>query len=108
MNAVGALVSQRYMYETGTTDAELAAVCVSLRKWAALNPHAMFRQPLTVEEVLASKMIADPLRAKHCNMLADGAALCCCGSRRTQDDGISRIYPRTLVACDPLYVVARH
>ena len=74
MNAVGALVSQRYMYETGTTDAEHAAVCVSLRKWAALNPHAMFRQPLTVEEVLASKMIADPLRAKHCNMLADGAS----------------------------------
>ncbi len=74
MNAVGGLVSQRYMYETGTTEEELAAVCVSLRKWAQLNPNAMFRQPLTIEEVLASKMVARPLRAKHCNVLADGAS----------------------------------
>lgn len=74
MNAVGALAANRYMHETGTTEKELAAVCVSLRKWAELNPHAMYRTPITVHEVLASKMIATPLRAKHCNMLADGAA----------------------------------
>ena len=74
MNAVGALATQRYMYETGTTEAELAAVCVSLRKWAMLNPNAMFRTPLTIEDVLASKMVATPLRAKQCNMLADGAS----------------------------------
>jgi acetyl-CoA acetyltransferase len=74
MNAVGALASARYMHETGTSEEELAAVCVSLRKWAELNPHAMFRTPLTIEEVLSSKMIATPLRAKHCNMLADGAS----------------------------------
>ena len=74
MNAVGALAANRYMYETGTTEEQLAAVCVSLRKWAALNPHAMYRTPLTIEEVLASKMVATPLRAKHCNVLADGAA----------------------------------
>lgn len=74
MNAVGALTARRYMYETGTTEAELAAVVVSLRKWAALNPNAMFRQEITLEDVLASKMIADPLRAKHCNALADGAS----------------------------------
>jgi acetyl-CoA C-acetyltransferase len=74
MNAVGALAANRYMHETGTTEEELAAVCVSLRKWAELNPHAMFRTPLTIQEVLASKMVATPLRAKHCNVLADGAA----------------------------------
>ncbi len=74
MNAVGALASQRYMYETGTTEAELAAVCVSLRKWAMLNPNAMFRTPLTIEDVMGSKLVATPLRAKQCNMLADGAA----------------------------------
>ncbi|WP_319825911.1 thiolase family protein [Thalassovita sp.] len=74
MNAVGALASARYMHETGTTEAELASVAVSLRRWAQLNPHAMYRDPLTVEEVLASKMIATPLRSRHCNMLADGAA----------------------------------
>lgn len=74
MNAVGALVARRYMHETGTSDEEMAAVCVSLRKWAELNPNAMYRTPLTVAEVLASKMVATPLRAKHCNMLADGAS----------------------------------
>jgi len=74
MNAVGAMVSQRYMYETGTTEEELASVCVALRSWAVLNPNAMFRNPLTVEEVLASKMVATPLRSKQCNMLADGAS----------------------------------
>ena len=58
MNAVGALAANRYMHETGTTEEELAAVCVSLRKWAELNPHAMFRTPLTIQEVLASKMVA--------------------------------------------------
>lgn len=74
MNAVGALAAARYMHETGTTDEEMAAVCVSMRKWAALNPNAMYRDPLTIEEVLNSKMIATPLRSRHCNMLADGAS----------------------------------
>ncbi|MGO9772404.1 MAG: thiolase family protein [Roseiarcus sp.] len=74
MNAVGALIAARYMHETGTTDAEMAAVCVSMRKWAELNPHAMFRTPLTVDEVLWSRMVATPMRAKHCNVLADGAS----------------------------------
>ena len=74
MNAVGAMISQRYMYETGTTEEELASVCVALRSWAELNPNAMFRSPLTVDEVLASKVVATPLRSKQCNMLADGAS----------------------------------
>ena len=74
MNAVGALAAARYMHETGTTEEEMAAVCVSLRKWAELNPNAMYRTPLTIEEVLNSKMIATPLRSRHCNMLADGAS----------------------------------
>jgi acetyl-CoA acetyltransferase len=74
MNAVGGLISRRYMFETGTSEEELAAVCVSLRKWAELNPHAMYRSPLTVEEIMASKVVAFPLRSKQCNMLADGAS----------------------------------
>lgn len=74
MNAVGALIARRYMYETNTTEEELAAVCVSLREWARLNPHAMYRTELTIEEVLSSKMVATPLRSRQCNMLADGAS----------------------------------
>jgi len=73
-SAVAGLIMQRYMYETGTTDEQMAAVCVSNRKWAELNPNAMFRKPLTIQEVLESKMLSTPLHAKQSNMVADGGA----------------------------------
>lgn len=73
-STVAALSTQRYKYETGTTDEELSAVCVSNRKWAELNPNAFFRKPLTLDEVMRSKMLSTPLRAKHSNMLFDGGA----------------------------------
>lgn len=74
-NAIGALITQRYMATTESTPEDMAAVCVALRKWAQLNPNAMYRhKPLTVEEVLASRLVADPLHALECPMLADGAA----------------------------------
>lgn len=73
-NATGALVSQRYMFETGTTEEQLASVCVSNRRWAELNPNAMYRKPLTVKEVLDSPVIASPLHALEINRMADGGA----------------------------------
>lgn len=73
-NAVGALITQRYIHASGSTPAEMASVCVALREWARLNPNAMYKdKPLTVEDVLNSKMITDPIRALECPMLADGA-----------------------------------
>lgn len=74
MNAVGALVSQRYMHETGATVEQFAEVCVSLREWARINPNAMFRDELTVEQVLSSRVVADPLTSRMCNQLVDGAS----------------------------------
>jgi len=71
-STIAALATTRYKYETGCTDEQLAAVCVSNRKWAELNPNAFFRKPLTLEEVMASKMLSTPLRAKQSNMLFDG------------------------------------
>ncbi|WP_433518206.1 thiolase family protein [Nonomuraea sp. CA-143628] len=73
-NAVGALITNRYLAASGSTPAQMAAVCVALREWARLNPNAMYKdKPLTVEQVLASKMVSDPLHALECPMLADGA-----------------------------------
>lgn len=73
-NAVGALITRRYMHASGSTPADMAAVCVALRQWANLNPNAMYKdKELTVEQVLSSKMITDPIRALECPMLADGA-----------------------------------
>lgn len=73
-SSIAALATTRYKYETGCTDEHMAAVCVSNRKWAELNPHAFFRKPLTIEEVMTSKMLSTPLRAKMSNMLFDGGA----------------------------------
>jgi acetyl-CoA C-acetyltransferase len=73
-NAIGALITQRYMADSGSTPEEMASVCVALRRWAQLNPNAMFKdRELTVEKVLASKLVADPLHALECPPLADGA-----------------------------------
>jgi acetyl-CoA C-acetyltransferase len=85
-SSLTALATMRYQYETGTTDEQMAAVCVSNRKWAELNPHAFFRKPLTVEEVMSSKMLARPLRAKMSNMLFDGgSALIVTSAKRAPD-----------------------
>jgi len=74
-NAIGALITQRYMVDSGSTAAEMASVCVALRDWARLNPRAMYRnKALTVDQILDSKMVTDPLHAYECPMLSDGAS----------------------------------
>lgn len=69
-----AMRAQRHMYTYGTTREQLAAVTVKSRRHAALNPLAQFRTPETVEQVLASPSIADPLSRSQCCPIADGAA----------------------------------
>lgn len=58
----------------GTTPEQMAAVAVKNRAHAALNPSAQFREPITVEQVLASPMIATPLTRLQCCPIADGAS----------------------------------
>ena len=67
------LITQRYMYETGATAEDMAAVTVGLRAWAAMDPNSIFfEKPVTLEDVLNSRMISTPLHARECNLLADG------------------------------------
>ncbi len=75
-NAIIGNLAQRYMYESGATPADMASIVVSLRKWAALDPNSMFfnKRVPSVEDVLASPMIADPLHRRECNVLGDGGA----------------------------------
>jgi acetyl-CoA acetyltransferase len=74
-NALAAMVTQGYMNTTGTTIEQVAAMCVANRRWANLQPNAMFRdKAVTVEEVLASRVVAWPLTALMCNVLADGGS----------------------------------
>lgn len=68
-----ALAAQRHMHEYGTTRRQLAEVAVAARKWAQLNPEAYMRDPLEIEEVLAARMISDPLSVRDCCLVTDGA-----------------------------------
>ncbi len=71
-----ALATSRHMHQFGTTREMLADVAVSARQWANLNPGAFARGPLNREDVLASRMISDPLSAGDCCLVTDGAAAC--------------------------------
>lgn len=68
-----ALAAARHMHQYGTTRRQLAEVAVAARQWAQLNPDAFLREPLSVEDVLASKMISDPLTVRDCCLVTDGA-----------------------------------
>jgi acetyl-CoA C-acetyltransferase len=67
-----ALVAARHMHEFGTTAEQLAWIKVAASHHAQHNPHAMLRQVLTVEEVLASPMVSDPIRRMDCCVVSDG------------------------------------
>jgi acetyl-CoA acetyltransferase len=67
-----ALAASRHMAEFGTTREQLAEVAVAARRWALLNPAAFEKKPLTRDEVLASRMVSDPLTVRDCCLVTDG------------------------------------
>ena len=67
-----ALAASRHMAQYGTTRTHLAEVAVAARQWAMLNPKAYRRAPLTIDEVLASEPIAEPLHRLDCCLVTDG------------------------------------
>jgi acetyl-CoA acetyltransferase len=75
MPALYAMRARRYMHEFGLTKEQLASVVVKSRRHAALNPDAQLQKETTVEEVLASRMIADPFTLFQCCPTGDGAAV---------------------------------
>jgi acetyl-CoA acetyltransferase len=69
-----ALAAQRYLHDYGATREQLAAVAVTMRKHAALKENAMNKDPLTIEEVINSRIIAEPLTKYDCSIISDGGA----------------------------------
>lgn len=67
-----AMAARRHMHEYGTTLEQLAEVAVQARANASANPDAMFRDPITVDDVLSGPMIADPFTKLHCCIRSDG------------------------------------
>ena len=69
-----ALLCRRRMEEYGTTERQLAMIAVKAHENGAHNPHARFRQKFTVEDVLGSRLVSDPLRLYEICPVSDGAA----------------------------------
>ncbi|WP_419995820.1 acetyl-CoA acetyltransferase [Streptomyces boninensis] len=69
-----AMAARRHMHEYGTTLEQLAEVAVQARANAAYNPDAMYRDPVTVDDVLSGRIIADPFTKLHCCIRSDGGA----------------------------------
>ena len=76
----------RYMKTYGVTHEQMAQVAVVQREWAAKNPRAVFKDPITIDDVLNSKMIAYPFRLLQCCLVTDGGgALILTSSDRAKD-----------------------
>ncbi|MEK5442498.1 MULTISPECIES: acetyl-CoA acetyltransferase [Fredinandcohnia] len=67
-----AMAAMRHMHQYGTTSEHLAEIAVATRKWAMLNEKAQMQKPLTIDDVLNSPMIAEPLHLLDCCLVNDG------------------------------------
>lgn len=72
-NASFALLTARYMHEFGARPEDFGKLCVAQRENALRNPHAIFKKPLTLEEYLTARPVAEPLRLFDCVMPCAGA-----------------------------------
>ncbi|GIW43371.1 MAG: thiolase [Candidatus Binatia bacterium] len=80
------LVATRHMHVYGTTKEQMAEVAVATRKWAALNPRAFMREPITIEDVLTSRLIAWPFNLLDCCLVTDGGgAIVVTSAERAKD-----------------------
>ncbi|MBU3738141.1 MAG: thiolase family protein [Rhodoferax sp.] len=104
------MVARRHMHEFGTTRAQLTAVAVNTRAHAVMHPRAQMRTPLTADQVMASKPIADPLRMLDCCIISDAAgAFVVTSAARARDlrnkpvylAGIGEMHTHEHVLCAP-------
>ena len=90
-----ALITTRHMHEYGTTLEQWAQVAVSTRAWAALNPKAMYREPLTIQDVLSSRPVVYPFNLLNICLVADaGGAVVLTRADRARDCAKRPIYVR--------------
>ncbi|UCF50110.1 MAG: hypothetical protein JSU91_01115 [Thermoplasmatales archaeon] len=83
MPALAALVTRRYMHDYGLSREELAQAAVKNHYNGTLNPYAQFQKEITIDDVLKSKMISDPLRLYDCASISDGACAAILTSKKT-------------------------
>lgn len=94
LNPIGAyaLAARRYLYEFDLDRADLAAIAVSTREWARRNPSAMMRDELTIEDVLDSPPVSNPLHKLDCCLISDaGGAVVLTAADRVEGDGATPV-----------------
>jgi acetyl-CoA acetyltransferase len=69
-----ALAAARHMHQYGTTKEQLGEVALAARRWAQLNSEAFVREPLSMEDYLKARSVADPFNVRDCCLVTDGAA----------------------------------
>jgi len=88
-----AMVAQLHAHRWGSTPKDLAEIAVAARRWAQLNPKAYRREPTSLEEVMASPLLADPLRQRDCCLVTDGGgALVIVAADRARDLRTKPVY----------------
>lgn len=78
--ALYAMIAQRHMYKYGTTSEQLAEIAVACRKHASMNPNALYRDPITISDVAASRLVSPPLHVLDCCVISDGGGAIVVGS----------------------------
>ena len=101
-----AMIARRHMEEYGTTVEQLAQVSVKNHKHGALNPYSHHQREFTLEEVLGSRMISDPLTLYQCAPTGDGvAALVLCAEDIAQKySSKSKVKMAGAALCSQVYV----
>jgi acetyl-CoA C-acetyltransferase len=69
-----AMIARAHMEKYGTTEEDLSWVSVKAHRNGAKNPHAQFRRVMSLEDIMTSSMVAEPLRLLHCSPVTDGGA----------------------------------
>lgn len=92
-----ALLAQRYLHDHGASEKDLAEVALVTRRHALLNDNAQMRKPMTLDDYLASRMIATPLRLFDCSQVSDGGgALILMSRERARARGLKPVSIRSM------------
>ncbi|MGV7630884.1 thiolase family protein, partial [Mycobacterium kansasii] len=89
-----AMPAQRYMHDFGLTREHLGRIAINARTNAGLNPDAIYREPMTMDDYLGARMISEPLCLYDCDVPCDGATAVIV-SRRDAANGLPR-HPLTV------------
>jgi acetyl-CoA acetyltransferase len=108
-NPMYALAARRHMLRFGTTSEQLGHIAVAQRAWAARNPLAQMREPITLEEHQNSRLVADPLHLLDCCLVSNGGiAVIVTSAERAADLAQPAVHVRGWAQSHPGRLLRRH